>query len=188
MAKIKNLKAAGGRGLLAAGDAGDPKSKYLETTTTDFKIVVRIGEQDIELTSKDFAAIADIPNTGIHFELPEGDKIPLGSLKNFIEWLNANIPGCNIPVTVDTKDTKLDAILNGILGIDVAVTRLKADLDKQDEDKVYPPWTIDLWATGTAMDITDPKTAKPIELIKGISLVGGGVGMKHTWEKAKPTE
>jgi hypothetical protein len=147
---------------------------YDPQTTSTFSITVQLGKdnKDVTIQAGDISTVA---TKGIHFALPDGTVVTLGTLTEFISWVNQKL-SMSIPTVAGTDwpDT-LKSVYNGVTGMTVTVTAFKIDQDGQDADKQYPPMDVQLAVTATA--------ASPIVLIKDLfSVSGAGVGVirSHT--------
>jgi hypothetical protein len=162
------------------------------STSVDFNITLELGNPPKQVTI--FAQdLADVATKGLHFALPPDTIITLGSLKDLITWLNAQlvkagITDATIPSAAGADwPQSIADIFNGVLTAVVQVTRFTLDQDpKIGTPPAFPPLRFTLDVTGTAVDANgDPK---PIPIIKDLfSVVGGGIGLSHTYAGAPIT-
>jgi hypothetical protein len=161
------------------------------STAVDFNITLELGNppQAVTIFAKD---LADVATKGLHFALPPDTTITLGSLKNLIDWLNAQLEtagaGANlIPNAAGSSwPDYIATIFNGILTAVVTVTRFTLDQDAKLADGTYPPVRFTLDVTGTAVNSAGVPT--PIPIINNLfSVVGGGIGVTRTYVGAPTT-
>jgi hypothetical protein len=150
------------------------------STTTDFNITISLnGDKNVTLYAGD---LDKIKASGLHFELPPSTTVDVGSLKDFIDWLNGKLgANGNIPDASD-KDwaAPIKNIFDGVLNAKMSVTKFDFDQGGMDTTtKKYPDPTFSLAVTGTFMD-ADGKTQKPIQFGDVFSVVGGGIGVTKT--------
>ena len=139
-------------------------------TTTDFNITLALGSNGDQVTiyADD---LKSIETKGLHFALPPDTSVSLGHLKDFIDWLNTKFGADSIPDTPDADwPDVIKSIYTNILGATIAVTQLTFDQAPKVDNK-WPDPEFSIAVTGTA--------ASPVELIAGISVVGGGVGLSR---------
>lgn len=174
---------------LPADTDPDPKptpTPVTTETTVDFNITIALGANNEQVTiyAKD---LANIPTKGMHFALPPGTKITLGSLKSLIAWLNTQLAaagaGITIPVNADGWPEALASIYNGVLNTVVKVDKFTLDQDPKKGD-ISPPMRFQLEVSGLAMDPADPTKPKPIPVLGLFSVVGGGIGLTRTYPGA----
>jgi|CXWL01.1.fsa_nt_gi hypothetical protein len=153
-------------------------------TTTDFNISVQIGSgvnaKSVTISAGDFA---DISTKGLHFALPDDKPVTIGTLKDFIDWVNTTF-SVDLPDKTDGADIPgpLKDILDGLLNVSTTVSKFTVDQDPKGTDNTYPDPTFSLAVTGTAMDPKDPTKPKPISFAGVFSITGGGVGVTRTNE------
>jgi hypothetical protein len=155
----------------------DPKNPPAATTTTtsDFNITLQLGKDPgtpVTIYAQDLANIA---TNGLHFKLPDGDPVPIGSLKDFIDWLNSTFSAGLPDAASDDWPSSIKDIFNGILSVKISVTQLTIDQDPKTKDGKWPDPEFSLAVTGT--------TTTPFAIIPGITalkVVGGGVGVTRT--------
>jgi len=160
---------------------------YTPTTTVDFSLTLALGDppQSVTIYAADLDSVA---TKGLHFELPPGTVVTLGTLTTLITWLNAQLQKAGISVTIPTSagtgwPTVIQNVFNGILNTQVTVTLFILDQDPKDADGNYPPLRFSLDVTGTAID--GQGQPKPISIIDGLFAVsGGGIGLTRTYPGA----
>jgi hypothetical protein len=173
-------------------DATPPTPPTLPATTTsvDFNITLELGNppQQVTIFAKD---LADVATKGLHFALPPGTVITLGSLKDLIAWLNtqltnAGVTGVTIPDAAGPDwPTSIADIFNGVLNAVVTVTRFTLDQDAKVAG-AFPPLRFTLDVTGLAVNGSGAPT--PIPIISNLfSVVGGGIGLTRTYVGAPTT-
>ncbi len=157
----------------AARRNGDDDTKLATTspiTTTDFNITLALGStgEQVTIYAED---LKSIETKGLHFALPPDTTVPLGNLKDFIDWLNSKFGEDSIPDKADDGwPDVIKNIFNDIITTTISVTQLTFDQDPKVDGK-WPSPEFSIAVTGTA--------ASPVELISGISVVGGGVGLSR---------
>jgi hypothetical protein len=128
--------------------------------------MLQLGDTPVTIYAKD---LANIGTDGLHFALPPHTSVELGKLSEFIVWLNSKFTDAHIPVTADTSwPDPIKSIFTEVLDTRIAVTQLTFDqAPKVGKDWPDPEFSISV--TGTV--------AEEVELISGIKLIGGGVGL-----------
>lgn len=167
-----------------------PKT-FTPTTAVDFNITIGLGEdKQVTVYAKDLDQVGE---KGLHFALPQGTEVEIGSLAEFITWLNERLSQVGAPAIPHEADTSwpepIPSIFNGILDAKMKVTRLEVDQDAKVGD-VSPPTKLKLAVTGTAVDHANPETPKPIGIVPNptdaakflLSVVGGGIGVTRSYE------
>jgi hypothetical protein len=160
---------------------------YAPTTSVDFSLTLALGNppQSVTIYAADLDSVA---TKGLHFALPPGTVVTLGTLNTLITWLNAQLAAAGISVTIPTTagtdwPTVIQNVFNGILNTEVTVTLFILDQDPKDADGNYPPLRFSLDVTGTALDAQGKPT--PISIIDGLFAVsGGGIGLTRTYPGA----
>ena len=154
------------------------------TTTTNnsfgFNITLGLGKNNDQVTIGT-SDISKIGTEDLIFQLPPDTKVTIGSLTDFITWLNGQLKtsiGATAPqfptaAGADWPDF-LTKIFNGILNTEVSVTRLILEQDKKDATGAYPPLVVHLSVVAIA--------ATPIQILDGLfSIVGGGLIFDRTY-------
>ena len=152
---------------------------YNTTDSFGFSITLGLGNDNKSVTiSAD--DIANVKTKGLTFQLPAGTTVELGTLTDFITWINAQLKKVDtsapqFPTTVSTDwPTFLQDVFNGILNAEVEVTRMQIEQAPEDADGHYPPLQVHLTVVATA--------ATPISIIKGLfSIKGGGLTFDRTY-------
>lgn len=153
---------------------------YTPDTSFGFSITLGLGSNDKDVTIS-ASDIANVKTKGLTFQLPTDTTVELGSLSDFITWINAQlakaIPSSppSFPATADADwPDFLKNVFNGILTAEVSVTRLMVEQAPQDTSAAYPPLQVHLTVVATA--------ATPISIISGLfSIKGGGLTLDRTY-------
>jgi hypothetical protein len=145
-------------------------------TTTDINITISLSDdKNVTLYASDLDKIA---TNGLHFELPPNTSVDVGSLKDFIDWINKKLgTDGNIPDTPGADwASPLSTIFTSVLGAQMSVTKFDFTQAGKDDKGKYPDPTFSLAVTGLFMD-KDGKTPKPVSFGNVFSVVGGGIGV-----------
>jgi hypothetical protein len=156
---------------------------YTPSTSYDFSMTVGLGSGDsakeVVIHAKDFDKVKA---NGLHFSLPDATTVTLGTLKEFIDWLNTTLK-TTIPAQANTDwPDYIKGVFNSIVGITVTLDQLSVDQDKQDASGEYPPLKYNLTVTAR------PATAFSFSKDLPISVVGGGVGVTRTYTIIAPAK
>lgn len=156
---------------------------YTPNNQIGFNITVGLGSdnKEVTITADD---ISQIPTKGIAFQLPPDTTVELGSLSEFIVWLNGKLTSAGIDVSIPTAAGAdwpdfMKNIFNGVLNATVTVQSLLIKQSPKDSGGNYPPLIVQLSVTATA----NP----PISIISGLfSVVGGGISLNRTYTTQTP--
>ena len=145
---------------------------YDSTTTSAFALTVKLGNSEVTINPGDFNKIAE---EGLHFQLPDGQIVEIGQLKEFITWVNEKF-SAGLPTEADASwPTPIKDVLNGVLTTTVSVGKLKIDQDKKDAEGQYPPIDLELNVKARATN--------PIDLVPGLSVTAVAVDIKRKHKK-----
>jgi hypothetical protein len=152
-----------------------PSPTYTTSTSYDFSLIVNLGsgtdQKEVILQAANLAGVAE---NGLHFSLPDGTIVQLGTLSEFIKWLNSTF-SISIPATADAGwPDFIKTVYTDLVSITVTLDQFSLDQDKKDASGNYPPLKYNLTVTA--------KPQSPIS-VTGIplSVVGGGVGVTRTY-------
>jgi hypothetical protein len=150
----------------------DPTPTPKTSTTSDFNITLALGKAPgtpVTIFAQDLAAIE---TNGLHFKLPDGTSVDIGSLSDFISWLNSTFTA-GLPTTAGTDwPDIIKNIFNGLLAVKISVTQLTFDQAAKGTDGKWPNPEFSISVTGTA--------GSPVTIVSGFQIVGGGVGITRT--------
>lgn len=154
-------------------------------TTNSFSITVGVGSanQEVTLYASDFNTLA---TKGLRFSLPPNSTIALGTLQEFITWINARLgeagaTSVQLPTQVSTDwPSAIQTTFNGILNAQVTINRFsieQAPKTGTGNNATYPPmeFTLDVSAKANG-----PNGAAIPVIPNFLSLVAAGFGVKKT--------
>lgn len=148
---------------------------YTPSTSYDFSLMVNVGsgtnQKQVTIQAPNLDGVAE---NGLHFSLPDGTTVTLGTLSDFITWLNSTFSTL-IPVAADPGwPDFIKTVYNDLVTITVTLDQFSIDQDKKDAAGNYPPLKYNLTVTATP---ASPLSVSGIPL----SVVGGGVGVTRTY-------
>jgi hypothetical protein len=172
---VKGAKMAKPTDQSQATLAPNASPTYTTSTSYDFSLIVNLGsgtdQKEVILQAANLAGVAE---NGLHFSLPDGTIVQLGTLSEFIKWLNSTF-SISIPATADDGwPDFIKTVYTDLVSITVTLDQFSLDQDKKDAGGNYPPLKYNLTVTA--------KPASPLS-VSGIplSVVGGGVGVTRTY-------
>ena len=144
-------------------------------------MTVQLGSDEKSQVTLFAEDLTNIDTKGLHFKLPDGTPpVDIGSLTTLIDFVNDKL-GIEIPDKADTSwPETIQTIFNGVLNVEVSVTKFNFDQAPKGTDGKYPDPEFSLAVTGTAMDPADKTKTKPISVAGFFSIVGGGIGITRT--------